>query len=186
MRIEGNLSKWNDDRGFGFITPVQGGEEVFVHISEFPKDAVRPTVGERLFFEVETERNGKRRAKNLWCPQRPNPVRAASGRKQSTFHRKESPNFLGRIVALLILIGLGAYGYEQNSQRKVSTPAITAEPDIREISSPYHCDGRTHCSQMTSCTEATFFLRHCPNTEMDGDRDDVPCEQQWCSSPLAK
>ena len=42
------------------------------------------------------------------------------------------------------------------------------------------CDGRTHCSQMTSCSEATWFLRNCPGTQMDGDGDGVPCERQWC------
>lgn len=45
----------------------------------------------------------------------------------------------------------------------------------------FRCDGRQHCSQMRSCEEATFFLRHCPNTKMDGDRDGVPCESQWCA-----
>jgi hypothetical protein len=33
---------------------------------------------------------------------------------------------------------------------------------------------------MTSCAEATWFLKNCPGVEMDGDRDGVPCEQQWC------
>jgi endonuclease YncB( thermonuclease family) len=42
------------------------------------------------------------------------------------------------------------------------------------------CDGRTHCSQMTSCDEATWFLKSCPGTKMDGDNDGVPCESQWC------
>ncbi|AZR60817.1 excalibur calcium-binding domain-containing protein [Eikenella corrodens] len=42
------------------------------------------------------------------------------------------------------------------------------------------CDGRTHCSQMTSCEEATWFLRNCAGTEMDGDGDGIPCEQQLC------
>lgn len=42
------------------------------------------------------------------------------------------------------------------------------------------CDGRTHCSQMRSCEEATYFLKNCPGTQMDGDYDGVPCEQQWC------
>lgn len=44
----------------------------------------------------------------------------------------------------------------------------------------YRCDGRTHCSQMRSCAEATFFLKNCPGVKMDGDGDGVPCEQQWC------
>jgi len=42
------------------------------------------------------------------------------------------------------------------------------------------CDGRTHCSHMRSCEEAKYFIQHCPNTQMDGDRDGVPCEEQWC------
>ena len=47
-------------------------------------------------------------------------------------------------------------------------------------SAPSRCDGRTHCSQMRSCEEATYFIQHCPNTQMDGDNDGVPCERQWC------
>ena len=50
--------------------------------------------------------------------------------------------------------------------------------------SQFKCDGRTHCSQMTSCEEAKFFIQHCPNTEMDGDHDGVPCESQWCSNSI--
>ncbi|MCK6421925.1 MAG: excalibur calcium-binding domain-containing protein [Aquabacterium sp.] len=34
---------------------------------------------------------------------------------------------------------------------------------------------------MRSCDEAKFFLAHCPGVKMDGDRDGVPCESQWCS-----
>lgn len=44
----------------------------------------------------------------------------------------------------------------------------------------YQCDGRTRCPQMTSCDEAIFFIKNCPNTEMDGDDDGTPCEKQWC------
>ena len=42
------------------------------------------------------------------------------------------------------------------------------------------CDGRTTCPQMRSCEEAKYFIQHCPNTSMDGDRDGIPCEEQWC------
>ena len=59
-----------------------------------------------------------------------------------------------------------------------------ASPDVRQevSSSNFHCDGRTHCSQMTSCEEAAFFLKNCPNVKMDGDGDGIPCEHQWCNS----
>jgi hypothetical protein len=46
--------------------------------------------------------------------------------------------------------------------------------------SPYQCDGRMYCSQMTSCEEAEFFLANCPGVKMDGGGDGVPCEKQWC------
>ncbi|MFG6416809.1 excalibur calcium-binding domain-containing protein [Roseateles sp. DC23W] len=45
----------------------------------------------------------------------------------------------------------------------------------------FHCDGRQHCSQMTSCAEAKQFLANCPGVKMDGDRNGIPCEKQWCS-----
>jgi len=44
----------------------------------------------------------------------------------------------------------------------------------------YRCDGRTYCSQMNSCEEATWFLKNCPGTKMDGNNDGIPCEKQWC------
>ncbi|MBV7434949.1 excalibur calcium-binding domain-containing protein [Cardiobacteriaceae bacterium TAE3-ERU3] len=33
---------------------------------------------------------------------------------------------------------------------------------------------------MRSCDEAKYFIRHCPNTKMDGDGDGIPCERQLC------
>ncbi len=62
-------------------------------------------------------------------------------------------------------------------------PAGTPEkiaPATRAATSRYQCDGRTYCSQMTSCAEAKFFLANCPGVKMDGDRDGIPCEEQWC------
>ncbi|WP_240624046.1 excalibur calcium-binding domain-containing protein [Ahniella affigens] len=33
---------------------------------------------------------------------------------------------------------------------------------------------------MHSCAEARWVLRNCRNTKMDGDDDQIPCEDQWC------
>ena len=57
---------------------------------------------------------------------------------------------------------------------------IAAQPEAAPPRASFECDGRTHCSQMRSCAEAKYFLAHCPNTEMDGDADGLPCEHQWC------
>jgi hypothetical protein len=45
----------------------------------------------------------------------------------------------------------------------------------------FSCDGRQYCSQMSSCNEAKYFLANCPGAKMDGDKNGIPCEKQWCS-----
>ena len=42
---------------------------------------------------------------------------------------------------------------------------------------PEGCDGKTYCSEMASCAEATFYLEHCGMTRLDGDGDGTPCEK---------
>lgn len=182
MRIEGTLSKWNDERGFGFITPTQGGQEVFVHVSAFPRDGARPTVGERLSFEIETDHQGRKRAKNLLCPERRVALRPS--RQSRRPHGKERPGLLGRAVPLLVVAGLVFYGYSEYSRRAMPLPAVAAHSEQSAPAAAFRCDGRTHCSQMTSCAEAKFFLRNCPDVRMDGNNDGVPCEQQWCTGPF--
>lgn len=62
------------------------------------------------------------------------------------------------------------------------TAAGTATSSLPTAPSRWRCDGRRHCSQMSSCEEAKFFLANCPGVEMDGNHDGVPCEKQWCRS----
>ena len=65
MRFKGKLKSWTDDRGFGFIDPIQGGEQIFVHIKAFSPRSIRPQVNELLWFEIELGPEGKKRAKNV-------------------------------------------------------------------------------------------------------------------------
>lgn len=60
-------------------------------------------------------------------------------------------------------------------------PTYVDHDSANPVSVSFSCDGRQHCSQMTSCAEATYFIQHCPNAQMDGNNDGVPCEQQWCN-----
>ncbi len=62
MRQTGILRTWNDDKGFGFIAPAHGGDELFVHITAFPRDGSRPTIGETLSYESGAVPRGSQRS----------------------------------------------------------------------------------------------------------------------------
>ena len=64
MRLEGTLTAWNDERGFGRIESSQGGEPIFVHVSAWPRGSGRPQLNQSVTFEVEVGPKGKR-ARNV-------------------------------------------------------------------------------------------------------------------------
>jgi cold shock CspA family protein len=102
----------------------------------------------------------------------------------------------GLAVAVVALAGFG-HSQVRQRQRPLSAPtpseavaeswggaAMPTSPRVLDASpaapGTFRCDGRTHCSQMTSCAEAQYFLAHCPGVKMDGDGDGRPCEEQLC------
>ena len=93
-----------------------------------------------------------------------------------------------RRVLIIVLVGfLSWQAYQQHQARNSRIVEAQESPKIPVAASAsssrvpqFNCDGRVYCSQMTSCEEATYFLRHCPGVKMDGNNDGVPCEQQWC------
>lgn len=197
MRSTGILRSWNEERGFGFIAPTHGGAELFVHVSAFPRDGSRPAVGETLSFELGRGRDGRVQAVDV--------VRTAIGRDvrpaAAPAHQRPGPRksgWLGQGLLLVLVVAVGNWGYgryQANAHRRhlESLPPAAAAPEPEKArqtvvpeGSGLRCDGRTHCSQMTSCAEATWFINHCPGTQMDGNHDGVPCEQQWCTSPGAR
>ncbi|MDP1784789.1 MAG: excalibur calcium-binding domain-containing protein [Sulfuricurvum sp.] len=64
---------------------------------------------------------------------------------------------------------------------KVVEKLITSTTKKSSNSNQFTCDGRTYCSQMRSCEEATFFLKNCTGMKVDGNNDGIPCEKQWCN-----
>jgi uncharacterized membrane protein YsdA (DUF1294 family)/cold shock CspA family protein len=59
----GQLIKWKDEQGFGFIKPVDGSREVFLHISELKASTRRPQVGDTIEYHLDVQA-GKARASN--------------------------------------------------------------------------------------------------------------------------
>ncbi|HXP04091.1 MAG TPA: cold-shock protein [Stellaceae bacterium] len=61
----GTVKKWIDERGFGFITPESGGQDVFVHFSALV-GMTELREGQKITYEEEPDpRSGKQRATNV-------------------------------------------------------------------------------------------------------------------------
>ena len=59
--------KWfNPTKGFGFIEPESGGNDVFVHISAVERAGISTlNEGDRIEYELIQGKNGKSSAENL-------------------------------------------------------------------------------------------------------------------------
>jgi len=86
-RFSGTLASWNDERGYGFVTPLGRRGRVFVHIGAFPRGAARPLVGDALTFAIEHV-DGKDRATAVSSSR---PVRFVAGREERPTRRAASP-----------------------------------------------------------------------------------------------
>ena len=60
---QGQVKKWQDDKGFGFIE-TENGDSLFFHINEF-KARRRPDVGEQVVFTLGRDNQGRMQAKDV-------------------------------------------------------------------------------------------------------------------------
>jgi CspA family cold shock protein len=59
----GTVKWFNDQKGFGFITPDDGSPDVFAHFSEIQSDGFKTlTEGQKVEFEVQQGDKGPRAA----------------------------------------------------------------------------------------------------------------------------
>ena len=59
MSAKGKISSWNDEKGFGFIAPSDGGRQIFVHIKDFRNSNRRPEINELVTFALSTDKQGR-------------------------------------------------------------------------------------------------------------------------------
>jgi uncharacterized membrane protein YsdA (DUF1294 family)/cold shock CspA family protein len=64
MRKKGKVATWNDEKGYGFIKPLDGGSQIFIHIKAFANRSRRPEVGEVVAYAVTKDSQGRLRAKS--------------------------------------------------------------------------------------------------------------------------
>ena len=88
----GVLVRWNDERGFGFLRPLEGeGAEVFAHVSAFGSRDGRPRDGEVFDYEFAAAQDGRLRATR---------VRPAAARARSRVNWLALVPLLGFVVLL--------------------------------------------------------------------------------------
>jgi cold shock CspA family protein len=95
MRTKGKITSWNDDKGFGFITPVAGGKQVFVHIKAFGNRNRRPGINRVVTYTFSADKQGRPRAINATL--------AGDRLPQKSPRRNISPSMMGANVFMVIV-----------------------------------------------------------------------------------
>jgi CspA family cold shock protein len=66
MMTIGTVKFFNEQKGYGFISPEGGGSDAFVHISAVERAGMRTLDrDQRVSYELETDRRGKTSAVNI-------------------------------------------------------------------------------------------------------------------------
>jgi len=94
MRIKGKITSWNDTKGFGFVTPAEGGKQVFIHISAFSNCGQRPEVNQRISYILSTDKQGRTCAIKV----------ALAGDKFKKKNKRDSNSSLPIMAAILFLL----------------------------------------------------------------------------------
>jgi len=174
MKLKGKLIRWNEERGFGFINSSSVKDDVFIHISELKHMSRRPQINDILYFDTVTEKTGKTKAINATIEGvHQKPIRPKSNKAKSS-------NLTSKIISIVFILGIVFVAYA--TYPSWSNKLVNSMPfnSVDEDFSGFSCEGKQYCSEMTSCKEARFYLKNCPNVEIDGDNDGIPCESQWC------
>ena len=98
MRIKGKIASWNDEKGYGFITPLGGGDRTFIHINAFANRASRPMVGDVVTYSVSADARGRLRAEEA----------TIAGVSRSLKPRQPSGFFSRLLASAFLLVVAGA------------------------------------------------------------------------------
>ncbi|WP_000589660.1 cold-shock protein, partial [Vibrio cholerae] len=63
--IKGKVVEWNDSKGYGFISALNGELRVFLHVSTVQSKSRRPKVDDEVEFEVNEDQKGRYNATNV-------------------------------------------------------------------------------------------------------------------------
>ncbi len=59
MRHQGKITRWNEEKGYGFITPSSGASQVFVHVSDFKNRHQPPELNQVVRYSISTDKQDR-------------------------------------------------------------------------------------------------------------------------------
>lgn len=107
MQLKGKISRWQDDKGFGFIEPNSGGRQVFLHISALQNRYRRPVLNDVVIYRQQTDTHGRLQAIDVvFAGETPKPKQPLQQKTQGPWR----PRYwqYGVSAAFLVLLMAGA------------------------------------------------------------------------------
>ena len=129
MRVTGKVVRFDDVRGYGFIAPDLGGEDVFLHANDLDMDREWIRAGARVSFEVEDGPRGQFATgvqRDGDAPGNPEPRVSGGSSSDDYYDYLSGQGFKHTVTEMLLEI-----------------PAITGE-QIRQIRAAFEALARKH------------------------------------------
>lgn len=114
MRAKGKISRWQDDKGFGFIQPMLGGPQVFLHVSALQNRQRRPQIDEVVTYTRVADEQGRFNAQDvIFAGEQPipqpklqqKPKQQLQQKRQGPWHPKYWQYVLAAAFILLLMAG---------------------------------------------------------------------------------
>lgn len=132
--MKGKITQWNDDKGFGFITPEDGSDNIFVHISAVNPKERRPQINDEVLFETAIDSQRRVRATEVYYEGwtlRPikQPSKQSSHSKGGSSDKKialepvrKKPLDYVFLIMAIVLITLAGFNYFKEKDLTISLP----------------------------------------------------------------
>ena len=178
--MNGKITSWKDEKGFGFITPDGKNEQVFFHISSIKKATRKPSIGDAVVFEVTKDSQGRLKATHVLLEGVLLAKPAASKKIVTEPVKKDALDyFVYFILVVLFLVSLGLF-------IKTGTPESAVAPGAIFLAVAFFISSRKKrpANKLFSCSKCRSVSSHDERTVLAWNRGFnrlycKSCHQAW-------